>query len=90
MILEDNTVGDYPKRLIEFAQEHKIQYIDAYKITHKIIKESGFEYSKKFFLHLKPNESKNYPEGVLDDTHLSPFGARMIASLIAVELKKII
>ena len=88
--LEEHTVGEYPNHMKEFAKENHILIIDAYKITHKIISQSGEDYSKKFYLHLKPNESKNYPDGVTDNTHLSPFGAQMIASLIAVELKKII
>jgi lysophospholipase L1-like esterase len=88
--LEEHTVGEYPNHMKEFAKENHILIIDAYKITHKIISQSGEDYSKKFYLHLKPNESKNYPDGVIDNTHLSPFGAQMIASLIAVELKKII
>jgi lysophospholipase L1-like esterase len=88
--LEENTVGDYPNQMKEFARENHLLFIDSYRVTHKIIKESGIDYSKKFYLHLKPDESPNYPEGITDDTHLSPFGARMFASLIAVELKKII
>ena len=88
--IEEHTVGEYPNHMKEFAKENHLFIIDAYKITHKIISQSGEDYSKKFYLHLKPNESKNYPDGVIDNTHLSPFGAQMIASLIAVELKKII
>lgn len=88
--LEDYTVGDYPNQMKEFAIENRILLIDAYKITHKIVSDFGEDYSKKFFLHLNPNESINYLNGIVDDTHLSPFGARMIASLIAVELKNII
>lgn len=88
--LEDKTIGEYPNHMREFAKENHIAIIDAYHITHKIIKESMEEYSKKFYLHLSPDESENYPEGIIDNTHLSPFGAKMIASIIAVELKKII
>jgi len=88
--LEKHTVGEYPTQMKEFAREHQILLMDTYKITHQIISDAGVEYSKKFYLHLKPGESINYPDGITDDTHLSPFGARMIASLIAVELKKII
>ena len=87
--LDHHTVGDYPNQMKEFAKENRIHFIDTYKISHKIIDQSGENYSKKFFLHLNPNESRNYPNGITDNTHLSTFGARMIASLIAVELKKI-
>ena len=88
--LEKHTVGEYPNQMKEFAREHQILLIDTYKITHQIIGDAGVEYSKKFYLHLTPGDFINYPNGITDDTHLSPFGARMIASLIAVELKKII
>ena len=88
--LEEHTIGEYPSHMKAFAKENSIALIDAYQITHHIICQSGQEYSKKFYLHLEKNESINYPNGVMDNTHLSLFGAQMIASLIAVELKKII
>jgi len=88
--LEDYTIGEYPNHMKEFAKEHHLLFIDAYRITHKIISESGEDYSKKFYLHLGENESPNYPNGLEDNTHLSPFGAKTIASLIAIELKKIV
>jgi lysophospholipase L1-like esterase len=88
--LDIHTVGDYPNHVKEFAKENNLYLVDAYKITHHIVHQSGLKYSKKFYLHLEPNESKNYPNGLNDNTHLSPFGAKMFASLIAVELKKII
>ncbi|MCR3906424.1 MAG: rhamnogalacturonan acetylesterase [Tenericutes bacterium] len=83
-------VGHYPKAMQEFARDQKIELIDMFSITQKLYEDLGAEQSKKLFLHLEPNEHENYPEGIKDDTHLSPYGAKIIASIIAVELKKII
>jgi lysophospholipase L1-like esterase len=43
--------------------------------------------SKSLFLILEPGASPNYPEGVNDNTHLSPAGAQAIAQLAVDELR---
>ena len=47
----------------------------------------GEEKTKELFLILEPGESENYPEGKDDNTHFSDYGARIIAKLVAEEIK---
>ena len=49
----------------------------------------GDEPSKKWFMHLKPGEYKNYPDGLADNTHLKYEGAVVMAGLIARGLDKL-
>jgi hypothetical protein len=43
--------------------------------------------SKLLFLQLAPGEHPNYPEGKIDNTHISELGARLVAQLILKEIK---
>jgi len=88
--LDPNAVSDYPEAMKAFCQKHNYPFIDMYQISQKLISQLGDESSKKFHNYLKPNENPNYPNGVTDDTHFSPYGAKMYASVIAVELRKFI
>jgi lysophospholipase L1-like esterase len=88
--LDPLAVGEYPKAMRAFARKHQVELIDMFSITQKLYEDLGDELSKKLFLYLEPNEHENYPDGIQDDTHLSPYGAKLISSLIALELKKII
>ena len=44
--------------------------------------------TKEIFLILNPGDSPNYPEGIEDNTHFSDYGAKVIANLVAEEIKK--
>ena len=57
--------------------------------TAEMLREMGDEASKALFLHLAPGENANYPEGVVDDTHLVEAGAVAHAELFARELEKL-
>ena len=88
--LDPNTLGEYPMAMIEVAKKYDVLYIDMFKISQKLLQDLGDTDSRKLFMHFKPNESKNYPNGLEDNTHFNPYGAKMMASIIATELKKII
>lgn len=80
---------DYPQAVRMLAQEENIYLIDLFKLTQDIVKDMGEEASTSLFLHLSPGVSKNYPHGIIDNTHLNRNGAERIASIIAEHLKKI-
>lgn len=77
-----NTHEEYPDAMEQSALKLNIPYIDMNKITMGFLTAMGEEASKELFMHLEPGESPNYPEGVADDTHLRPQGARLIARII--------
>lgn len=82
------SLGDYPKAMEEVSANANVIYIDANTLSADYLDELGIEKSKDLFLHLKPNEFNNYPEGLEDNTHFSEYGGRVFAKMIANELLK--
>ncbi|PYS49353.1 MAG: GntR family transcriptional regulator, partial [Acidobacteria bacterium] len=79
-----DTHGEYPDIVRSVAAQERVALIDMHRKSEKVIKQYGPEDSRKLFLQLKAGENLNYPKGVEDNTHFSPLGAEIMASL-AVE-----
>lgn len=79
--------GIYPGIVRKDARETETYLIDLHKSSEKLLEELGEEGSVKLFLHLEPGESPNYPDGVTDDTHFNDYGAKVIAALVAHEIR---
>jgi DNA sulfur modification protein DndE len=73
--------GDYPAVVRALANELNLPLLDMHAKSHTILIEHGVEASKKIYLHLKSGEYPKYPKGVEDNTHFSPYGAKLMASL---------
>lgn len=83
------THGEYPSAVRTVAREMKVPLIDLNVMTRELVNGYGPEKSKELFLWLNPGEHPNYPEGVMDDTHLSPQGATIIAGQVAATVKRL-
>jgi lysophospholipase L1-like esterase len=79
-----DTHGGYPDVVRRVAKEQKVPLIDMHRKSETLLRKYGPEDSRRLFLQLKPGENPNYPNGVDDNTHFSPFGAEVMAKL-AVE-----
>lgn len=79
-----DTHGDYPDAVRQVARDLNVPLLDLQQKTAKLISGLGPEESKKIYLNTKPGEYPHWPDGVKDNTHLSPYGARQVAAL-AVE-----
>lgn len=79
-----DTHGVYPDIVRSVAAAKKVALIDMHRRSEQVLKEYGPEASKKLFLQLKAGENTNYPNGIEDNTHFSPQGAKTMAGL-AVE-----
>lgn len=86
--IAENSVGDYPNAMIEFAKQNKVPVLDIHKITREFLNAAGEEKSKDYFLHLPPGQSENYPEGIIDNTHFNEAGAAMTAQLIVAAMQE--
>lgn len=84
------THGDYPAVTRTLARQMQVPLIDLHAGTTKLVADAGPVSSRNLYLHLLPDEHKNYPQGIQDNTHLSADGALQVASLVAIDLKKII
>lgn len=78
-----NSMGEYPRAVRELAATLRVPLIDLHEATGHKFEELGPQESQKFFLHLAPGESPNYPGDKTDNTHLNESGARAIAKLAA-------
>jgi lysophospholipase L1-like esterase len=76
----------YPIAMKKFCKSHHYHFIDMYEISKSLLLELGEEKSTKLYLHLKKGMYKNFPNGIKDNTHFNPYGAKLYASLIANEL----
>jgi lysophospholipase L1-like esterase len=76
--------GVYPDIVRQIAAEQKVALIDMHRKSWQTLERFGVEESKKLFLQLAAGEHVNYPQGVNDNTHFSPRGAELMATL-AVE-----
>lgn len=84
----EGTHDVYSQIVRDVAKEEKVILFDMDKITQQLYQRFGVNNSKLLFMQLKPNEHPNYPDGRDDNTHFNELGARLIAQLVLVEIKK--
>ena len=84
-----NTHGQYPAAVREVAGEMNVPLIDLTRLTKKLIESYGVEGSKKLFRWVEPGKYPAYPEGMEDNSHLSPLGAEEVSKLVVEEIKKL-
>jgi lysophospholipase L1-like esterase len=83
-----DTHGEYPDIVRAVAAEQKVALIDMHRESERALKQYGAEGSRKLFLQLRAGENANYPQGVEDNTHFSPLGAEIMASLAVEGIKE--
>lgn len=71
----------------KLAEEENIPLIDLNASSIKLLERLGKENSKALFNQLQANEHPNYPQGKIDNTHFSEYGARLMAQLVWADLK---
>ena len=76
-----DTHGEYPDIVRAVAAEDGVPLFDMHRESARVLRELGRDRSRRLFLHLAAGEHPNYPGGVTDDTHFSPYGARVMAEL---------
>jgi len=85
-VLADTHKG-YPAIVRKLADSLHIPLIDMERKTAKVLADLGDEPSKKLFNYVDSG-NVNYPSGKKDDTHLSPYGAKLVAGLVAEGFKE--
>jgi lysophospholipase L1-like esterase len=81
--------GEYPKAMMELAQEENVPLIDLTDKSKALFQELGPEGTKDVFLWLDEGEHVNYPQGVEDNTHFQEDGAKRIAGLVIDGMKEL-
>ncbi|MEB2781071.1 rhamnogalacturonan acetylesterase [Algoriphagus sp. C2-6-M1] len=86
-VLKD-THGRYSEVVRQVAAELDVPLLDLHKKTIEVLGQFGVEKSKELFLHYRPGDYSQFPEGREDNTHLSPTGAFKVSDLAVEELRK--
>ena len=73
----------------DVAKQTGVDFIDMERVTQQYFQKLGGINSRLRFMHIAPNLHPNYPMGVEDNTHFNELGAREVAQLVLIEMKKI-
>lgn len=80
-------LGLYPEAMRELAGTLSVPLIDLNEWSAAQWRRRGPEGTRELFLHLRPGEHANYPDGIADNTHLRGHGAVKCARFVAREMK---
>lgn len=83
-----DTHGDYPLQTRLVAKAYNVPLIDLHYYTELLEEFYGVEKSKKLHLHFEASEHPYYPNGKIDNTHLSVLGATEITKIVIDQIKK--
>ena len=83
------THGEYPRAVRKLAAEENIPLCDLKKDSRELYLKLGEEKTAELFVRLAPGENPDFPDGHDDKTHFNAYGAKMIAELVADEMRKI-
>jgi lysophospholipase L1-like esterase len=72
---------EYAQAVRDVAAELKVPLIDMHRASEKVLVRYGDEPSRELFLQLKPGENPNYPDGIEDNTHFNPAGAKIMCDI---------
>lgn len=86
---QQETHKEYSTLVKEVANTEQVALIDLDSLSRELYQRMGEENSKLLFLQLEASEHPNYPEGKNDNTHFSELGARRIAYIVLIEIKKL-
>lgn len=83
-----DTHGVYPGLVRSVARELDVALIDMHRDSGALLLELGPAASIPLYLILPAGKFGNYPEGLEDNTHFSPQGAKVMAAIAVGELRK--
>ena len=80
--------GDYPNAMRAVAKEKNVYLVDLQKQTETFLKNLGDQKSIPYFLHVEGGQYPHYPTDLQDNTHLSPLGAKTVASFFIEQVQR--
>lgn len=79
--------GAYPDVVRQLAKDLSVDMIDLHKTSTELIKELGPERSKELFMNVPAGVYSKFPDGKIDNTHLTEKGALVIGEMAADAIK---
>ena len=83
------THGDYPEVVREVARSENVPLIDLQARTRDFVQRLGEADSKDFYLWPTEGKYLRFPEGTEDNTHLSSWGASLVAQMAVEEITRL-
>jgi lysophospholipase L1-like esterase len=83
------THGSYPDAARGAARDKGVPLVDMERASAELVEPLGPDSSRALWLHLEAGANPNYPNGVRDDTHFNPVGARVMAGLAIDALRSL-
>ena len=86
-VLDETTHGEYPASMRAVAQQEGVTLIDMEKATIAWLKEAGDEASRPYFMWIEPGVCPAKPDGLQDNTHSTPLGARRNCEIVCDSIR---
>ncbi len=83
-----DTHGDYPDIVRKIAADSNVPLLEMHLKSMEMVKNAGPEKSKEIYLHIPPNVNDSLPDGKIDNTHFSEFGALEMAKIARDEIRE--
>jgi len=83
-----DTHGEYPDIVRRIALDLHVPLIEMHYKSMALFEQLGSEKTKEIFLHIEPNVCDSLPDGKIDNTHFSEYGATTIAKIAVVEIQE--
>lgn len=80
--------GVYPDIVRKLAKKLDVPLLDLHATSTDFITHLGAEESKNVYLHIEPGVHDSLPNGKIDDTHFSEYGATEMAKLACEQIKQ--
>lgn len=84
-----DTHGNYPLVVRMVANDLEVPFVDLQLLTEQMVIAYGPEKSKALYLHFEKGENAYFPDGKVDDTHLSKSGAGLTAEMALEKLSEL-
>jgi lysophospholipase L1-like esterase len=83
------THAEYSAAVISVGKELNVPVIDLDARSRELFQKLGPAQSALLFMQLDTMEHPNYPNGQKDNTHFNDYGARRIAELVLLEMRRL-
>lgn len=83
-----DTHGQYPNAVRKVAAETNTVLFDLHQSTKHLMEHMGPEKSKFLYLHIDTTEYQHLEKPLVDDTHLSAYGAFRVCDMVAVQIRE--
>ncbi len=87
--LRPSAHAEYAEAMERVARQEQVGLIDLLTASRRMLTEAGPVASSKWYMNLGPGEYPAYPQGLLDNTHLTHAGAVTFAAVVAQGLKEL-